>query len=150
MFLAIYIFVTLFLNVLSAFVFYKHLHISVLSLLPLSLMVVMLFQVLYYRKGKTEDECSTAYGSDFNSKEQSALLQYASKSLTVGITLLIPFILFFTDIVKTLSVPIYILSFAAGIIYYRINHKDELQNRIQEEKRQLEEQMKKENQGKWK
>lgn len=150
MFFVGYICITLVLNGLSAFIFNKHLHISVLSLLPLALMTVMLFQALYYRKGKPDNDFSTAYGSGFNTKEQSALLRYASKSLTVGIPLLIPFVLFFADIVKTLSIPVYILSFAAGIVYYRIKHKDELKNRIQEEKRQLEEQIKKENQGKWK
>ncbi len=150
MFLAGYICIALVLNGISAVAFYKYLHITIFSLLPLTLMAVMLFQALYYRKGKPDNDLSTAYGSGFNNKEQSAILQYVSKSLTVGIPLLIPFALFFTDMVKILSVPVYILSFAAGIVYYRIKHKDELQNRIQEEKRQLEEQIKKEEQGKWK
>lgn len=150
MFLAIYIFITLFLNVLSAFVFYKHLHISVLSLLPVALIAVMLFQAIYYKKGTPESDVSTAYGSGFNKKEQSSLLKYASKTLFTGFPLLIPFVFFFTDAIKILSVLVYILSFAAGIIYYRIKHKDELEDRINEEKRQLEEQIKKEEQGKWK
>ena len=150
MFLAIYIFVTLFLNVLSAFVFYKHLHISALSLVPVALVAIMLFQAIYYKKGTPESEVSTAYGSGFNNKEQSALLKYASKTLFAGIPLLIPFVLFFTDAVKILSVLVYILSFAAGIVYYRIKHKNEFQDRINEEKRVLEEQIKKEEQGKWK
>ena len=149
MFLAIYIFITLFLNVLSAFVFYKNLHISILSLVPVALIAVMLFQAIYYKKGTPENEVSTAYGSGFNNKEQSALLKYASKTLFAGIPLLIPFVFFFTDAIKILSVFVYIVSFAAGIVYYRIKHKEELENRINEEKRQLEEQIKKEEQGKW-
>lgn len=149
MLLAGYICIALFLNGISAFAFYKHLHISALSLVPVALMAVMFFQAIYYKKGKTDSDFSTAYGSGFNNKEQSVLLRYASKTLLAGIPLLIPFVFFFTDAVKLLSVPVYILSFAAGIVYYRIKYKDELQKRIVEEKKELEEQKKKEEQGKW-
>ena len=150
MFWIIYICIALVLNGLCIFVFNEYLHVSALSLLPLVLMAIMLFQAIYYKKGTPESEVSTAYGSGFNNKEQSALLKYASKTLLGGFPLLIPFVFFFTDAVKILSVIVYILSFASGIIYYRIKYKAEFGARNLEEKRQLQEQIKKEAQGKWK
>ncbi len=150
MFWVIYYCITLLADAASLFIFGKYLSISAISLVPVCLIVLSAFQAIYFKKEKSDDGFSTAYGSELSPKEEMYLLSYASKTLLAGIPLLMPFIFFFPNIIKVLSLLVYIASFAAGGVYYRIKNKHKLQSYTLEEKRQLQEQIKKEEQGKWK
>ena len=62
---------------------------------------------------------------------------------------MIPFVLFFTAIVKVLSILVYIIGLVGGLILYRIKNKGKIVNRIDAEEKERQEQEKKEQLGKW-
>ena len=74
----------------------------------------------------------------------------ASKALLYAVPLMIPFVLFFSSLIKAVSIIVYLVSFAAGPLVYRIKNKDSLNHRANSEKIELETQLQKEELGEWK
>ncbi len=150
MFWVIYYCITLLANIALLFIFGKHLSISAISLVPVCLIAISAFQAMYFKKEKTDDGFSTAYDSGFTHKEENTLMRYASYSLLATIPLLVPFVFFFGTFVKIFSVFVYIAGFAFGLVLYRIKHNSQLRHRIDEETKRLNEQNKREKEGKYK
>lgn len=150
MFWVVYYCLALLANIALLFIFGKHLSISAISLVPVFLIALSAFQAVYFKKEKTDDGFSTAYGSGFTHKEESMLMRYASYSLLATIPLLVPFVFFFGTFIKTLSVFVYIGGFAFGLVLYRIKHNSQLKRRIDEETKRRNEQNKRENEGEYK
>ena len=146
----IYYCITILANIAAIFIFFKHLNISALSILPLFLIALMIFQALFFKKEKVEKEFRTTYGSNLTADEENTMLHSGSTFLFATIPWMIPFVLFFPSLVKVLSVLVYIIGLIGGLILYRIKNKGKIVDRIDGEEKERQKQEKKEQLGKWK
>ena len=124
----IYYCITIFANIAAIFIFYKHINISVLSIIPLFLIALMIFQALLFKKERVENGFRTAYGSNLTADQENKMLNSGSTFLFATIPWMIPFILFFASIVKVLSVLVYVLGLVGGLWIYRIKHQREIKH----------------------
>ena len=148
--MVIYYCITILVNIASIPIFYKYINISALSIVPLFLIALMIFQAILFKNEKVENGFRTAYGSNLTADEENKMLDSGSTFLFATIPWMIPFILFFPAIVKVLSVLVYIIGLVGGLILYRIKNKGKIVNRIDAEEKERQEQEKKEQLGKWK
>ena len=146
----IYYCITIIANIAAIFIFYKHINISALSIIPLFLIALMIFQALFFKNEKSESGFRTTYGSNLTADEENKLLSSGSSFLFATIPWILPFILFFTSPVKVLSVLVYIIGLIGGFLMYRIKSKVKIINRINAEELDRQEQGKKEQLGQWK
>lgn len=146
----IYYCITIIANIVAAIVFYKNINVTVLSVMPLLLIALMIFQALLFKNEKVENGFRTAYGSNLTADEENKMLDSGSSFLLATIPWMIPFILFFPSIVKVLSILVYFLGLVGGLILYRIKNKGKIVNRIDAEEKERQEQEKKEQLGRWK
>ena len=147
--MTIYYCITIIVNIVAVIVFYKNINVTGLSVIPLFLIALMIFQALLFKNDKVENGFRTAYGSNLTADEENKLLSSGSSFLFATIPWMIPFILFFPSIVKALSILIYIIGLVGGLILYRIKNKGKIVNRINAEEKERQEQEKKEQLGKW-
>ena len=145
----IYYCITIIANIVAAIVFHKSINITVLSAMPLFLIALMIFQAHIFKNEKVENGFRTAYGSNLTADEENKILDSGSSFLFATIPWMIPFILFFPSIVKALSILVYIIGLVGGLILYRVKNKGEIVNRMDVEEKELQEQEKKEQLGKW-
>ena len=148
--MVIYYCITILANIAAIPIFYKYINISALSIVPLFLIALMIFQALLFKNEKVENGFRTAYGSNLTADEENKLLSSGSSFLFATIPWMIPFILFFPSPVKLLSVLIYVLGLAGGPILYKFKNRGKITNRISTEEQERREQEKKEQLGKWK
>jgi len=148
--MVIYYLITILVNIAAIFIFFKHINISALSILPLFLIALMIFQAVLFKNEKVENGFRTAYGSNLIVEEENKLLSISSSFLLATIPWMIPFVLFFRSPVKVLSALIYIISLIGGFSLFRIKNKDKIMNRIRVEEKERQEQEKKEQLGTWK
>ena len=147
--MVIYYCISILANVAAIPIFYKYINISALSIVPLFLIALMIFQALLFKNEKVENGFRTAYGSNLTADEENKLLCSGSSFLFATIPWMIPFVLFFPAIVKVLSILVYIIGLVGGLILYRIKNKGKIVNRINAEEKERQEQEKKEQLGKW-
>ena len=146
----VYYSITILANIIAIFIFHKNINISALSIIPLILIALMIFQAYFFKKEKVENGFRTTYGSNLTNVEENNMLNSASTFLLATIPWIIPFIFFFPSFVKILSVLVYIVGLIGGLILYRIKNKDKIVDRIDVEEKERQEQEKKEELGKWK
>ena len=146
----IYYCITIIANIVAAIVFYKNINVTVLSVMPLLLIALMIFQALLFKNEKVENGFRTAYGSNLTADEENKMLDSGSSFLLDTIPWMIPFVLFFPSIVKVLSILVYFIGLVGGLILYRIKNKEKIVNRINAEEKERQEQEKREQFGKWK
>ena len=148
--MTIYYCITIIANIVAAIVFYKNINVTVLSVMPLFLIALMIFQALLFKNEKVENGFRTAYGSNLTADEENKMLDSGSSFLLATIPWMIPFILFFPSIVKVISILVYIVGLVGGLILYRIKNKGKFVNRIDAEEKERQKQEKKEQLGRWK
>ena len=146
----IYYYITIIANIVASIVFHKSINVTGLSVMPLFLIALMIFQALIFKNEKVENGFRTAYGSNLTADEENKLLSNGSSFLFATIPWMIPFVLFFPAIVKVLSILVYIIGLVGGLILYRIKNKGKIVNRINAEEKERQEQEKREQLGKWK
>ena len=146
----VYYSITILANIIAIFIFHKNINISALSIIPLILIALMIFQAYFFKKEKVENGFRTTYGSNLTNDEENNMLNSSSTFLLATIPWIIPFILFFPSFVKILSVLIYIVGLIGGLILYRIKNKGKIVDRIDVEEKERQEQEKREQLGKWK
>ena len=146
----IYYSITILANIIAIFIFHKNINISALSIIPLILIALMIFQAYFFKKEKVENGFRTTYRSNLTDNEENNMLNSASTFLLATIPWIIPFIFFFSSFVKILSVLIYIVGLIGGFVIYRIKNKEKITNRMNTEEIERQEQEKKEQLGKWK
>ena len=146
--MVIYYCISILANVVAIPIFYKYINISALSIVPLFLIALMIFQALLFKNEKVENGFRTAYGSNLTADEENKLLSSGSSFLFATIPWMIPFVLFFPAIVKVLSILVYIIGLVGGLILYRVKNKGEIVNRINAEEKERQEQEKREQLGK--
>ena len=147
--MVIYYCITILANIEAIPIFFEYINISALSIVPLFLIALMIFQALLFKNEKVENGFRTAYGSNLTADEENKLLSSGSSFLFATIPWMIPFVLFFPAIVKVLSILVYIIGLVGGLILYRIKNKGKIVNRINVEEKERQEQEKKEQLGKW-
>ena len=140
----------LLLNLLSLILFRNSIHVAYMSLIPLSLLGDSIFQAYYYANHEAKD-FKTTYSakSNITDHEWEQLTRDMINSHLIAIPLYVPFIFFFTW-GKMLSFVLFVAAFLGGSIRFRIRHGKEMQERYRQEKRELNEQQKKEEMGRWK
>ena len=148
--MVIYYCITILANIAAIPIFFEYINISALSIIPLFLIALMIFQALHFKNEKVENGFRTAYGSNLTADEENKMLDSGSTFLFATIPWMIPFILFFPAIVKVLSILVYIIGLVGGLILYRIKNKGKIVNRINAEEKERQEQEKREQFGKWK
>ena len=146
----VYYSITILANIIAIFIFHKNINISALSIIPLILIALMIFQAYFFKKEKVENGFRTTYRSNLTDNEENNMLNSASTFLLATIPWMIPFIFFFPSVVKILSVLIYIVGLIGGLILYRIKNKGKIVDRIDVEEKERQEQQMKEELGKWK
>lgn len=119
-----------------------------MSAVPAFLAVLSVFLVYRFR-GETKETSQTAYGSELTEREQRLLSLYTSNAFAVFAPWQGIFVFFF-DACKLASVAVFCLCFAVGPCLFRVRHGKELRVRLDRERSEMEEQRKKEEQGKWK
>ena len=147
--MVIYYCITILANIAAIPIFFEYINISVLSIVPLFLIALMIFQALLFKNEKVENGFRTAYGSNLTADEENKLLGSGSSFLFATIPWMIPFILFFPPFVKVLSTLVYIVGLIGGILLYRIKNKGKILNRMNAEEMERQEQEKREQLGKW-
>ena len=147
--MVIYYCITILANIAAIPIFFEYVNISALSIVPLFLIALMIFQALLFKNEKVENGFRTAYGSNLTADEENKLLSSGSSFLFATIPWMIPFVLFFPAIVKVLSILVYIIGLVGGLILYRIKNKGKIVNRINAEEKERQEQEMKEQLGKW-
>ena len=146
----VYYSITILANIIAIFIFHKNINISALSIIPLILIALMIFQAYFFKKEKVENGFRTTYRSNLTDNEENNMLNSASTFLLATIPWITPFIFFFPSFVKILSVLVYIVGLIGGLILYRIKNKGKIVDRIDVEEKERQEQQKKEELGKWK
>lgn len=145
----IYYCITIIANIVAAIIFHKSINVTGLSVMPLFLIALMIFQALLFKNEKVENGFRTAYGSNLTADEENKMLDSGSSFLFATIPWMIPFILFFPSFVKVISVLVYIVALIGGSLLYRIKNRGKIMNRMNVEERERQEQEKKEQLGKW-
>ena len=146
----IYYCITIIANIVAAIVFYKNINVTVLSVMPLFLIALVIFQALLFKNEKVENGFRTTYGSNLTADEENKMLDSGSSFLFAIIPWMIPFVLFFPAIVKVLSILVYIIGLVGGLVLYKIKNKGKIINRMDAEEKERQEQEKKEQLGRWK
>ena len=121
-----------------------------MSVLPLFLLLLSVFQSVYFNNNRGKKDFSSNNTSELTEKEWERMSVYMSRSYLVAVPLFIQFIIFFDSPAKVLSVLVFFAAFCGGGIYFRVKHKDERVSRFDKETKELEEQRRNEELGKWK
>ncbi len=148
----IYYVICLILNFISAFVLRDYLNLGYTSAVPLVVLVILAFWAFFYNEQKTKktmgDTAYTVSGERFSEEEQKALYACLSKSACMLIPLCVPFILFFSGAVKAVSVVFVFVTIVLGRLIFNVKYSNAVKERINKEQKELEEQLKKEENGK--
>ena len=146
----IYYCIAIIANVVAIIAFYKNINITGLSIVPIFLIALMIFQALMFKHEKVENGFRTKYGSNLTADEENAMQSVGSKFLYATIPWMIPFIVFFSSPIKLFSVLVYIIGFIGGSVLYVLKNKNKITDRMSAEEKERQEQEKKEQLGKWK
>ena len=146
----IYYCIAIIANVVAIIAFYKNINITGLSIVPIFLIALMIFQALMFKHEKVENGFRTKYGSNLTADEENAMQSVGSKFLYATIPWMIPFIVFFPSPIKLISVLVYIIGFIGGSVLYVLKNKNKITDRMSAEEKERQEQEKKEQLGKWK
>ena len=146
----IYYCITIFINVILSVIFRNYINITYLSLIPLFVIVLMIFQAAFFKTHKIESGFKTNYGSNLTVEEENEMQKNIANFMLAMIPLMIPFIFFFPSFVKVFSIILYIVSLFGGVIIFRLKNKDKIVGRAEQEEKERKEQEKKEQLGKWK
>ena len=146
----IYYCIAIIANVVAIIAFYKNINITGLSIVPIFLIALMIFQALMFKHEKVENGFRTKFGSNLTADEENAMQSVGSKFLYATIPWMIPFIVFFSSPIKLISVLVYIIGFIGGSVLYVLKNKNKITDRMSAEEKERQEQEKKEQLGKWK
>lgn len=117
------------------------------SAVPLFLALLSVFLVCHFRSEAEQLE-RTAYGSDLTEREQCVLWRYMSFAFAV-LTPWQGIFVFFFEWGKLCTIVLFLVSFLTAPILFRLRFGKQIRARRERERIELEEQRKKEEQGKW-
>ena len=139
-------------NIALLIIFNAYIELHLLSVLPVFLIVLMFFQATLFKENAKNDTIGdTAYsvGNTVRLTEEEQAIQYSylRHSFLFCVPFEIPLIFFLPSYWKLLGIIPYILAYIIGSIVFKLKKGQEIQNRIIKEKKELEEQIKREEMG---
>ena len=139
-------------NIALLIIFSAYLELHLLSFLPVFLIVLMIFQAtLFNLDTKNDTVGDTAYSVGntvrLTEEEQECQYSYLRHSFLFCVPFEIPLIFFLSSYWKLFGIIPYILAYIIGSIVFKLKKGQEIQNRIIKEKKELEEQIKREEMG---
>ena len=138
-------------NIIFLIAFSRFLNITVCSIVPMIVLLLLTVWSFYYKEQGRQmplgDTSYTALGERFSKEERSALYICLSNSFRVIIPFCLPFVLFFPNYIKAFSVLLYFAAIILGRWTFNCKHKEEINARLSRESCELEEQIKKEENG---
>ena len=139
-------------NIALLIIFNAYIELHLLSVLPVFLMVLMFFQATLFKANAKNDTIGdTAYsvGNTVRLTEEEQAIQYSylRHSFLFCVPFEIPLIFFLSSYWKLFGIIPYILAYIIGSIVFKLRKGQEIQNRIIKEKKELEEQIKREEMG---
>ena len=139
-------------NIALLIFFNSCIDLHILSILPAFLIVLMLFQATFFNANPKNDTIGdTAYSAGnsirLTEKEQECQYSYLKHSFLVCIPFELPLIFFFHSYWKLLGMVPYILAYIIGGIVFKLKKGKEIQDRVIKEKKELEEQIRREEMG---
>ena len=137
-------------NILAIVIFNGKINITAISIVPLVLMGLSIFQATYLHNHRSKKDFNTNNNSPLTEAEWEAMALCMRNAYLLSIPLYIPLIFFVLLWIKMLSLLLYLVGFSGGTIYYRIKHEDKLNARFAKEKEEFDVQKAKEELGKWK
>ena len=139
-------------NIALLIIFSAYIELHILSVLPVFLIVLMFFQAtLFWANAKNDTIGDTAYSIGnavrLTEEEQAIQYSYLRHSFLFCVPFEIPLIFFLSSYWKLFGIIPYILAYIIGSIVFKLKKGQEIQNRIIKEKKELEEQIKREEMG---
>lgn len=140
------------LNIVFLIAFFEKIKIHILSVIPIFLIVLMAFQATFFRVNTQNDSIGdTAYSVGntvrLTDEEQTLQYSYLKHSFLLCIPFEIPLIFFFSSYWKLLATIPYILAYLIGGVVFKIKIGKQIKSRVNIEKKELQEQIKKEELG---
>lgn len=139
-------------NIALLIIFSAYIELHILSALPVFLIILMFLQTTMFKVNSKNDAIGDTAYSVGNSvrlteEEQECLYSYLKHSFLICIPFEIPLIFFLPSYWKLLGIIPYILAYTIGGIVFKLKKGKSIQDRINKEKRELEEQIKREELG---
>lgn len=139
-------------NIALLIIFSAYIELHILSALPVFLIILMFLQTTMFKVNSKNDAIGDTAYSVGNSvrlteEEQECLYSYLKHSFLICIPFEIPLIFFLPSYWKLLGIIPYILAYIIGSVVFKLKKGQEIQNRIIKEKKELEEQIKREELG---
>ena len=107
-------------NIAAIFILHKNINVSEVSVIPIFLIVLMIFQARLLIGERVENGFRTAYGSSLTSEEDNIMRNISSEFLKATIPWIIPFVFFFSSLIKTASILIYLIGMVGGPLLFRM------------------------------
>ena len=139
-------------NIALLIIFSAYVELHLLSVLPVFLIVLMLFQATLFKTNAKNDTIGdTAYSVGntvrLTEEEQECQYSYLRHSFLFCVPFEIPLIFFLPSYWKLFGIIPYILAYIIGSIVFKLKKGQGIQNRIIKEKKELEEQIRLEEMG---
>ena len=139
-------------NIALLIIFSAYIELHILSVLPMFLIVLMLFQATLFKANSNNDTIGdTAYSVGnavrLTEEEQAIQYSYLRHSFLFCVPFEIPLIFFLSSYWKLFGIIPYILAYIIGSIVFKLKHGNAIQERINREKKELEEQTAREELG---
>ncbi|MBQ2719034.1 MAG: hypothetical protein IJF73_03090 [Clostridia bacterium] len=139
-------------NMVSLVAFPLYIQVHSLSLVPIFLIALMLFQIMLFKEDTRKNDISeTAYPVGkmirLTEEEQACQYVYLKHSFLLCIPFELPLIFFLSSYWKLIGLAPYILAYIIGGVLFRSKKGKEIQERINKEKKELEEQIRREQLG---
>ena len=139
-------------NIALLIIFRAYIELHLLSVLPAFLIALMFFQTTLFKVNAKNDTIGdTAYsvGNTVRLTEEEQAIQYSylRHSFLFCVPFEIPLIFFLSSYWKLFGIIPYILAYIIGGAVFKLKKGQEIQNRIIKEKKELEEQIKREEMG---
>ena len=150
--LSIYYGFHLAINISLLIIFSSYIELHILSVLPVFLIVLMFFQLTLFKANTNNDTVGdTAYSvgntDRLTEEEQACQYSYLKHSFLFFIPFEIPLIFFLPSYWKLIGIIPYILAYIIGGIVFKVKNGKEIQERIDREKKELKDQMRREEMG---
>ncbi len=145
----IYYSVTTIVNIIIAVVFKKHILLSELSFVPAFLLLLSVFEAIYFYNIREKSDFNYNYSLqsyDLANEEWTVFTKYMMNGFLLSVPLYIPFIIFFAWL-KLISTLIFLFCFILSSAAYKLRYRKQLNDRKLREKEELERQKAKEEMG---
>ena len=152
MFLTVYFIVSALINVVLILALFGSVNITFISVVPVATIIVEILMAFVFKSAVSDNSMNNiAYNTSqpvLTEKEIMDRSKHISEALFMAVPLQIPFVFFFANGIKYLSIIIFVVSLMVGGIVFKIKVGHSIKTRQSIISSELEEQKKKEEMGK--